>query len=82
MADNEIQPFPTAHARRYLSYLVRLWQETPGAPWRASAQEVITDKRHGFANLESLFAFLREQSERATQTKRGETHDHLRTQKP
>jgi hypothetical protein len=82
MTDNETQLFPTARARRYLSYLVRLWQEIPGAPWRASAQDVATDERHGFANLESLFVFLREQTERTTQADKGETHDHLRAQKP
>ncbi len=78
MAENEIQLPTTARTRRYLSYLVRLWQEIPGAPWRASAQDVATDERHGFANLESLFAFLREQSEQTTQADKGETHDHLR----
>lgn len=81
MANNKSKSLPAVHARRYLSYLIRLRQEMPGAPWRASAQEVTTDERQAFANLESLFAFLREQSEQTTQAEKGETHDHLRTQK-
>jgi len=79
MTDNETQLFPTARTRRHLSYLVRLWQEIPGAPWRASARDVAADERRGFANLESLFAFLREKAEQTTQAEKGEPHDHLRT---
>jgi hypothetical protein len=71
MANDKNQSLPTVHARRYLSYLVRLWQETPGAPWRASTQNVTTDEHQGFANLESLFAFLRSQIEQATQERQG-----------
>jgi hypothetical protein len=47
------------------AYLIRCWQEgddTPGAPprWRFSAEEVLHDRRRrGFADLASLFAFLR-----------------------
>ena len=59
MANNK--SLPTVHTHCYLAYLIRLWQETPGAPWRASTQDVTTDERRGFANLESLFAFLMEQ---------------------
>jgi hypothetical protein len=50
--------------RRYLSYLLRLWQESggsaPGDPplWRASLEWPQSGDRQGFASLEDLFAFL------------------------
>ena len=45
---------------RYLSYLLRLWQESAGDPplWRASLESPRTGARRGFASLEDLFAFL------------------------
>ena len=50
--------------RRYFSYLLRLWQvDGAGASdWRASLEDPHTGERRGFANLESLFAFLKEQT--------------------
>jgi hypothetical protein len=46
--------------RRYLAYLVRLWQagseEEPA--WRASVENAHTGERHGFASLGELFEFL------------------------
>jgi len=47
----------------YHSYLLRLWQETPHAPWRASLQNAATGERRGFSDLESLFTFLRIQTD-------------------
>jgi hypothetical protein len=47
----------------YHSYLLRLWQETPYAPWRASLQNASTGERRGFSDLESLFTFLRTQTD-------------------
>ncbi len=51
--------------RRYLSYLLRLWQESADDPpgcdsplWRASLERPQSDIRQGFASLEDLFAFL------------------------
>ena len=46
--------------RRYLSYLLRLWQESNGeAPlWRASLERPQSDELQGFASLVELFAFL------------------------
>jgi hypothetical protein len=50
---------------RYLSYLLRLWQESAGdlrdgepPLWRASLERPQDGERLGFANLEDLFAFL------------------------
>jgi hypothetical protein len=51
--------------RRYLSYLLRLWQDSGGdlpgdepAPWRASLEIPQSGDRLGFASLADLFAFL------------------------
>jgi hypothetical protein len=51
------------HRRLYLSYLLRLWQETgEGLPvWRASLESPQSGERRGFADLASLIAFLEEQ---------------------
>jgi hypothetical protein len=55
--------------RRYLSYLLRVWQENGGDPphgsaprgpplWRASLERPEGGERLGFASLVDLFAFL------------------------
>ncbi len=51
--------------RRYLSYLLRLWQESGGdlphgdlPLWRASLERPQTGERLGFASLVDLFIFL------------------------
>lgn len=49
-------------AGRYHAYLVRLWQDGPQAPWRASAQNAHTGEKWFFADLEALFAFLHKQT--------------------
>jgi hypothetical protein len=56
--------------RQYRSYLLRLWQVQSGdAPiWRASLEDARTGERHGFAELEQLFAFLKQQTNDDTQT--------------
>ena len=48
----------------YLAYLLRLWPvNDDGKPvWRASVENPHTGERHGFANLELLFAFLEEKT--------------------
>jgi len=54
--------------RRYISYLIRLWQvkNSSGLVWRASLESSRTGERHGFADLDALFAFLRQQTEMAS----------------
>lgn len=42
----------------YLSYLLRLWRDHPGASWQASLQSASTEKIYQFANAEELWAFL------------------------
>jgi hypothetical protein len=58
--------------RRYLSYLLRLWQESAGDPpggdaplWRASLERPQSGERLGFASLVDLYVFL-ENETRAT----------------
>jgi len=55
--------------QRYISYLLRLWQvRHDGEPvWRASLESPRTGKQHGFAGLDKLFDFLREQTEVASE---------------
>ncbi len=50
-----------ADERRYLAFLVRMWSVHSNGElvWRASAENVHTGERHGFADMESLFDFLR-----------------------
>jgi hypothetical protein len=53
----------------YLSYLLRLWRVDEESPhggakqvvWRASLENPHTRQRQGFASLDELFDFLREQ---------------------
>jgi hypothetical protein len=58
--------------RRYLSYLLRLWQEDSGVPeqWRASLESPRDGERLGFASLDELFAFLRKQAGRTPPSSR------------
>jgi len=46
--------------RRYVSYLLRLWQESAGVPelWRASFELPQGGEQLGFASLVDLFVFL------------------------
>jgi hypothetical protein len=55
MAEN-----PMSQQRRYISYLLRLWQEGGGERtlWRASLESPQGGDRLGFASLEDLVAFL------------------------
>ena len=47
-------------ARQYESYLLRLWESDQAGEliWRASLESTDTGLRHGFADLNSLFAYL------------------------
>ena len=49
--------------RDYFAYLLRLWRASGVEPaaWRMSLEDPHTGERIGFANLESLFAFLKAQ---------------------
>ncbi len=47
--------------RRYESYLLRLWESDEAGQliWRASLESTETGQRHGFADLDSLFTYLK-----------------------
>lgn len=49
-------------AHRYRAYLLRLWQtgEDEAVVWHALLEDPRTGERQGFADLNSLFAFLNE----------------------
>ena len=51
--------------RRYVAYLLRLWlSDNAGEPvWRGSLEDPHTGNRLGFADLPSLFEYLRKQTE-------------------
>lgn len=51
----ELELFKPAN---YSAYLIRVWQENPHTPWRASAQCATTGRKHYFATLADLYAFL------------------------
>jgi hypothetical protein len=50
----------SGQGRRYLSYLLRLWQTQHEGRlvWRASVESARTGERRGFASLDELHAFL------------------------
>ncbi len=52
--------------RGYLAYLIRLWQtgDSGSFTWRVSLEDPRSGQRLGFANLQSVFAFLKEQTEK------------------
>jgi hypothetical protein len=54
----------TTEQRRYLAYMLRLWEVSSDGKldWRASLESPHTGERHGFADLEALLAFLEEKT--------------------
>ena len=64
--------FVTTIYTQYRAFLLRIWQETPQMPWRASLQCTISGQKRGFRDLESLFAFLETEVEQASQATAGE----------
>ena len=57
----------SSEGRQYISYLLRLWRTKSGdeTVWRASLEDSETGERRGFANLDALLAFLRQQTDLA-----------------
>ena len=51
---------PDSH---YRSYLLRLWRSGEGKACRVMLEHVDSHERHGFADLDGLCAFLREQAD-------------------
>jgi hypothetical protein len=50
--------------RGYTSYLLRLWpiEDKGRLVWRASLESPHSDERWGFASLDALFAYLRQET--------------------
>jgi hypothetical protein len=61
----------SGQGRRYLSYLLRLWEtQSEGAlVWRASLESALTGERQGFASLADLIAFLEQETAPAAKDK-------------
>lgn len=57
------EPIAFSKPAHYTAYMVRLWQDSPQKPWRASAQSAQTGEKVYFTGLEELFAFLQAQTE-------------------
>jgi hypothetical protein len=57
--DDRTGLMPLIGTRCSHSYLLRLWQEDPGSPWRAMLRNVSTQQEHLFNNLGGLVAFLK-----------------------
>jgi hypothetical protein len=57
---DELKPVvvPSSDPDRYRSYLVRLWREAPGGPWRCQVECVGAGREQRFAGLAELFEFL------------------------
>lgn len=51
--------------RGYVAYLLRLWRVSSEGKiaWRASLESARTGQRKGFASLDDLFQFLRQQTD-------------------
>lgn len=47
---------------KYAAYLIRMWQDSAQAPWRASAQSAQSGEIVLFACLDDLFEFLEAQT--------------------
>lgn len=44
----------------YLSYLLRIWQDSTNGEWHATLQDVFQDKSFHFATLQELYVNLEE----------------------
>ncbi|MBK7895131.1 MAG: hypothetical protein WAS33_30350 [Candidatus Promineifilaceae bacterium] len=49
--------------QHYHAYLLRIWREEEGMPWRATLQNPHTGEQEGFASVEQLITFIREKTE-------------------
>jgi hypothetical protein len=47
----------------YSAFLLRMWREGDGTPWRAALQEVDGGTLMRFRDLEGLFEYLRKRAE-------------------
>jgi hypothetical protein len=86
MDKHEAAPTRCVDPARYRSYLVRLWREAPGEPWRCQVHCVTTRRERRFAGLAELFEFLeaevadgepphKEKGARQEQPEKGSTYE-------
>jgi hypothetical protein len=59
-------------AMRYRSYLLRLWRESPGEPWRCQVRCVGSGHERRFGSLARLFEFLEAEASEAPRVTQGE----------
>ena len=45
----------------YSSYMLRLWRQKEGSPWRFSLESVATGEKQPFSDLDAMFAYLNAQ---------------------
>ncbi len=52
--------------KRYIAYMLRLWRENSAglSDWQASLEDPHSGKQIGFADLLSLFSYLKDQTGR------------------
>ena len=66
----------TQEQRSYIAYLVRLWQvdDVTSPVWRASIEDPHSGERRGFASLDDLWLFLKQQMDhtKSSETERKE----------
>lgn len=62
----------------YISYLLRLWSmsDEEEVVWRASLESPRTGQRKGFASLDDLFDFLRQQTGVSSNSRGGDQQEH------
>jgi hypothetical protein len=66
---------PTQSEGHYQAYLVRLWQDSPGMPWRALARDAETGEECRFSTVEHLFLFLHRRTEGAARVRESNDED-------
>ena len=54
------EPVAGGHELLYLAFLIRLWRDTPDAPWRASAQRVSGEDIVNFGSVDEMLRYLRD----------------------
>lgn len=59
----------------YMAFMIRLWRERNMTSWRATLESPHTGERYGFADLETLFAFIQSQTNETTTPAEPTDHD-------
>jgi hypothetical protein len=69
----DLKPEERADGRHSQVYLLRLWREAAGTPWRLSLRQASEGASIGFADLDDLVIFLLRVMERQKATPDEET---------